>query len=134
MASALLQQNILLHPAGKSAAACPVCIQATPLRDIIIKVVPPLRPRVPVAACWQQRDMGAKNLPDDLLPIPQVHNVAEKNSEKRSTSTEENTMKKKKKKNVKGVTAPSNSVSIQKKGNHRPRTDKVHDMTKDATS
>ncbi|XP_030840865.1 craniofacial development protein 2-like [Strongylocentrotus purpuratus] len=103
-----------------------------------MKVVPPLRPRVPVAACWQQRGRGAKNLPDDLLPIPQVHNVAEKNSGKRSTSTEENTMKKKKKKNknnnAKGVTAPSNSVSTQKKDNHRPRTDKVHDMTKDATS
>ena len=127
MASALLPQNILLHPAGKSAAACPVCIQATPLRDVIMKVVPPLWPRVPVAACWQQRGRGAKNLPDDLLPIPQVHNVAEKNSEKRSTPTEENTMKKKKKNIVKGV-------SIQKKGNHRPRTDKVHDMTKDATS
>ena len=39
---------------------------------LTMKVNSPIRPRVPVAAHWQQSDRGEKNVPDDSLPIPQV--------------------------------------------------------------
>ena len=59
------------------------------LRVILTMTVdPPLRPRVPVAACWQQSSRGAKNPPDVWLPPPQVH--AEEATKKTTRSSVSN--------------------------------------------
>ena len=53
-----------------------------------MKVNSSKRPRVPVAAHWQQSGRGAKKVPDDSLPTPQVHNSTSPAS-RRTTPTEE---------------------------------------------
>ena len=74
-----------------------------------MKVDPPLWPQVPVAAHWQQSGRGAKKLPDDWLPLPQVDDnatteeprrkqrimSAEETTKKTTTRTTEETTKKK---------------------------------------
>jgi len=85
------------HPTGKSVTACPVCsCRSILLRVITMKVDPPLWPQVPVAAHWQQSGRGAKKLPDDWLPLPQVDDNAtteEPRREQRLMSVEETTKK-----------------------------------------
>ena len=112
----MLQRNILAAPGWEVSGRVPSSYPGhTPTS---MKVFPPLRPRVPVAACWQQSGRGAKNLPDDWLPIPQVHNGVAEKPVKQRTTTEENAAKKEKRN--------GNSASIQEKTNH-------HDQRKHLT-
>ena len=88
---------------------------------LTMKVNSPKRPQVPVAAHWQQSGRGAKNLPDDSLPIPQVPI----STPKRTTPAEKAAQKTPK--------HSSSSVSSRKvtfrqpKTNCQPKTRKVPD-------
>ena len=86
-----------------------------------MKVNSPIRPRVPVAAHWQQSGRGANNLPDDSLPIPQVPIP----TPKRTTPAEEAAQKTPK---HSSSSERSRKVTFrQPKTNCQPKTRKVPD-------
>ena len=96
-----------------------------------MKVHSLLRPRVPVAAHWQQSGRGANNVPNDSLQIPQVHSP----TQKRTTQTEEAVKKTSRRKSsensrtqktrtVRGSCKkqPNSNVSSLKVTNHQSET------------